>query len=82
MLIFFGSITSVILIGFVFFLLRSELIDITYPIFMVAIIFLTGLYFRFIRENELAILNLQKQAVLKKERELAGEVQKSLFQQV
>ena len=79
LLIFFGSITSVILIGFVFFLLRSELIDITYPIFMVAIIFLTGLYFRFIRENELAILNLQKQAVLKKERELAGEVQKSLF---
>ena len=46
---------------------------------MVAIIFLTGLYFRFIRENELAILNLQKQAVLKKERELAGEVQISLF---
>ena len=46
---------------------------------MVAIIFLTGWYFRFIRENELAILNLQKQAVLKKERELAGEVQKSLF---
>ena len=79
LLIFFGSLTSVILIGFVFFLLRSELIDITYPIFMVAIIFLTGLYFRFIRENELAILNLQKQAVLKKERELAGEVQKSLF---
>ena len=79
LLIFFGSLTSVILIGFVFFLLRSELIDITYPIFMVAIIFLTGLYFRFIRENELAILNLQKQAVLKKERELAGEVQKRLF---
>ena len=79
LLIFFGSITSVILIGFVFFLLRSELVDITYPIFMVAIIFLTGLYFRFIRENELAILNLQKQAVLKKERELAGEVQKRLF---
>ena len=79
LLIFFGSITSVILIGFVFFLLRSELVDISYPIFMVAIIFLTGLYFRFIRENELAILNLQKQAVLKKERELAGEVQKRLF---
>ena len=36
-------------------------------------------YFRFLKENELAISNLQKQAVLKKERELAGEVQKRLF---
>ena len=79
LLIFFSSVTSVILIGFVFFLLRSELIDFSYPIFMVAVIFLAGLYFRFLKENELAIENLQKQAVLKKERELAGEVQKRLF---
>ena len=79
LLIFFSSMISVILIGFVFFLLRSELIDFSYPIFMVAVIFLAGLYFRFLKENELAIENLQKQAVLKKERELAGEVQKRLF---
>jgi len=46
---------------------------------MVTVIFLAGLYFRFLKENELAITNLQKQAVLKKERELAGEVQKRLF---
>ena len=79
LLIFFSSVISVILIGFVFFLLRSELIDFSYPIFMVTVIFLAGLYFRFLKENELAIENLQKQAVLKKERELAGEVQKRLF---
>ena len=79
LLIFFSSMISVILIGFTFFLLRSELIDISYPIFMVTAIFLAGLYFRFLKENELAISNLQKQAVLKKERELAGEVQKRLF---
>ena len=79
LLIFFGSIISVILIGLVFFLSRSELVDISYPIFMVTVIFLAGLYFRFLKENELAISNLQKQAVLKKERELAGEVQKRLF---
>ena len=66
LLIFFSSMISVILIGFVFFLLRSELIDFSYPIFMVAVIFLAGLYFRFLKENELAIENLQKQAVLKK----------------
>ena len=79
LLIFFSSVISVILIGFVFFLLRSELVDFSYPIFMVTVIFLAGLYFRFLKENELAITNLQKQTVLKKERELAGEVQKRLF---
>ncbi len=79
LVIYFSSIISVILIGFTFFLLRSELIDISYPIFMVTTIFLAGLYFRFLKENTLAISNLQKQAVLKKERELAGEVQKRLF---
>ena len=82
LLIFFSSVISVILIGFVFFLLRSELIDFSYPIFMVTVIFVAGLYFRFLKENELAITNLQKQAVLKKERELAGEVQKRLFPEI
>ena len=82
LVIYFSSIISVILIGFTFFLLRSELIDISYPIFMVTAIFLAGLYFRFLKENELAISNLQKQAVLKKERELAGEVQKRLFPEI
>ena len=82
LVIYFSTTISVILIGFTFFLLRSELIDISYPIFMVTVIFLAGLYFRFLKENELAISNLQKQAVLKKERELAGEVQKRLFPEI
>ena len=46
---------------------------------MLTITFLTGLYFRFIEENRTAIANLQKEAKLLRERELAGEVQKSLF---
>jgi len=46
---------------------------------MLTITFLTGLYFRFIEENKLALENLQKEAKLLKERELAGDVQKSLF---
>ena len=46
---------------------------------MLTITFLTGLYFRFIEENRIAISNLQKEAKLLRERELAGEVQKSLF---
>ena len=79
MSIFFGSLTIVIIIGFSLFLFRSELVDISYPIFMLTITFLAGLYFRFIEENRIALANLQKEAKLLKERELAGEVQKSLF---
>ena len=77
--IFFGSLTIVIIIGFSLFLFRSELVDISYPIFMLTITFLAGLYFRFIEENRIALANLQKEAKLLKERELAGEVQKRLF---
>ncbi len=77
--IFFGSLAVAIIIGFSLFLFRSELVDISYPIFMLTITFLTGLYFRFVEENRIALSNLQKEAKLLKERELAGEVQKSLF---
>jgi len=77
--IFFGNILAIIIIGFSIYKFRSQLVDISYPIFMVTIIFLTGLYFRFIEENKMALANLQKEAKLLKERELAAGVQKSLF---
>ncbi len=77
--IFFGSLAIVVVIGFSMFLFRSELVDISYPIFMLTITFLAGLYFRFIEENKIALSNLQKEAKLLKERELAAGVQKSLF---
>ncbi len=77
--IFFGSLVTVVVIGFSVFLLRSQLVDISYPIFMLTVTFLTGLYFRFVEENRIALSNLQKEAKLLKERELAGGVQKSLF---
>ena len=77
--IFFGNILAIIIIGFSIYKFRSELIDISYPIFIVTITFLTGLYFRFIQENKIALDNLQKEAKLLKERELAAGVQKSLF---
>ena len=77
--IFFGNILLIIIIGFFIYKFRSQLVDISYPIFIVAITFLTGLYFRFIKENQIALENLQKEAKLLKERELAAGVQKSLF---
>ena len=77
--VFFGNLIFIIIIGFSIYKFRSELVDISYPIFIVAITFLTGLYFRFIEENKMALANLQKEAKLLKERELAAGVQKSLF---
>ena len=77
--IFFGNLLLVIIIGFLIYKFRSELVDVSYPIFILTITFLTGLYFRFIKENQIALENLQKEAKLLKERELAAGVQKSLF---
>ena len=77
--IFFGNILAIIIIGFSIYKFRSELVDISYPIFIVTLTFLAGLYFRFIEENKIALANLQKEAKLLKERELAAGVQKSLF---
>ena len=77
--IFFGNILAIIIIGFSVYKFKSQLIDISYPLFIVTVTFLTGLYFRFIEENKLALENLQKEAKLLKERELAAGVQKSLF---
>ena len=44
-----------------------------------AILFIFLLYSRFVEENKSSIENEKKQLVLKKEREIAGEVQKKLF---
>ena len=77
--IFFGNILAIIITGFSIYKSRSELVDFSYPIFIVTLTFLTGLYFRFIEENKMALANLQKEAKLLKERELAAGVQKSLF---
>mgnify|MGYP003682142229 FL=1 len=43
------------------------------------LIFTVSLYFRYLDENSIALENEKKQLVLKKEREIAGEVQKKLF---
>ena len=54
-------------------------VDVLYIILSSSLLFLTTLYFRYLRENEIAIENEKKQIVLKQEREIAGEVQKKLF---
>lgn len=77
-IIFIGLII-IFVFGLVIYKFRSELIDVSYPMIMISVTFLIGLYFRFLQENKIALQNLQKEAKLLKERELAGGVQKSLF---
>ena len=80
--VFILGFFSIVITGFAFYYFRAELIDISYPIFILLVTFLTGLYFRFIQENKFALENLKKETKLLRERELAGDVQKSLFPEI
>jgi len=75
-LIFFSLSSSIIAYQFNYF------VDVFYIILSSSLLFLTTLYFRYLRENEIALDNEKKQIILKKEREIAGEVQKKLFPEV
>ena len=70
------------IVGLSFYKLKNQLIDISYPIFCINILFFNRLYFRYVEENKIALVNFQKQLVLKQEREIAGEVQKKLFPEI
>ena len=72
-MVFSLILTSVIAYQFNYF------IDVLYIILSSSVVFLVVVYFRYLNENELAIENEKKQLILKKEREIAGEVQKKLF---
>ena len=81
------KLSIVFFVGLCIFLITSSLvfyqfnyfIDVFYTTLGSAFLFLVTLYFRYLQENEIAIENEKKQIVLKKEREIAGEVQKKLF---
>ncbi|MDC3158509.1 CHASE2 domain-containing protein [Candidatus Pelagibacter sp.] len=71
--IFVINLSSIIIYQFNFYL------DFLYSSVAGTLAFMTSLYFRYLEENSLAIENDKKQSILKKEREIAGEVQKKLF---
>ena len=75
-LVFILLSTSVIAYQFKYF------VDVLYIILSSSLLFLTTLYFRYLKENEIALDNEKKQIILKQEREIAGEVQKKLFPEV
>ena len=75
---FIGSIFVINLLSIIVYQLNFYL-DSLFASISGTVIFMTSLYFRYLEENSIAIENEKKQIVLKKEREIAGEVQKKLF---
>lgn len=71
--IFVINLSSIIVYQFNFY------IDFLFSSIAGTLAFMSSLYFRYLEENSIAIENDKKQSILKKEREIAGEVQKKLF---
>jgi len=77
-LFFIGCLIIINLISISLFY-QNLYIDSLYNSICGTLVFMTSLYFRYLDENSIALENEKKQLVLKKEREIAGEVQKKLF---
>ena len=77
-LFFIGCLIIINLISISLFY-QNLYIDSLYNSICGTLVFMTSLYFRYLDENYIALENEKKQLVLKKEREIAGEVQKKLF---
>jgi len=77
-IVFVGLILATNLLGIIIYQFNFYL-DFLFLSIAGTIAFMTSLYFRYLEENSMAIENDKKQSILKKEREIAGEVQKKLF---
>ena len=77
-LYFILGLGSLFLISIIFYK-QNYFIEIYNVIILQTILFVVLLYRRFVEENKSSLENEKKQLVLKKEREIAGEVQKKLF---
>ena len=78
-IVFFSGLILILIVGSMIVYQFNYFVDVLYIIASSSLLFLTTLYFRYLRENEIALENEKKQIVLKQEREIAGEVQKKLF---
>ena len=77
-LFFIGCLITINLISVILFY-QNLYVDPFYSSICGTLVFTVSLYFRYLNENSIALENEKKQLVLKKEREIAGEVQKKLF---
>ena len=78
-IVFFISLIIVLLLFSSIVYQFNYFVDVFFIILSSAVLFLTTLYLRYLKENEIALDNEKKQIILKQEREIAGEVQKKLF---
>ena len=78
-IVFFSGLIVILMASSMIVYQFNYFVDVFYIILSSSLLFLTTLYFRYLRENEIALENEKKQVVLKQEREIAGEVQKKLF---
>ena len=81
-IVFFAGLVFIVLSSSIITYQFNYFVDVFYIILSSSLLFLTTLYFRYLRENEIALDNEKKQIILKQEREIAGEVQKKLFPEV
>ena len=81
-IVFFSGLILILILGSMIVYQFNYFVDVLYIIASSSLLFLTTLYFRYLRENEIALENEKKQIVLKQEREIAGEVQKNYFQKI
>ena len=81
-IVFFAGLVFILLSSSVIAYQFNYVVDVFYIILSSSLLFLTTLYFRYLKENEIALDNEKKQIILKQEREIAGEVQKKLFPEV
>ena len=78
-MVFFSTLITLLIVTSIIFYQFNYFVDVLYIILVSTLLFLTTLYLRYLNENEIALENEKKQLILKKEREIAGEVQKKLF---
>ena len=81
-IVFFSGLVLILIAGSMIVYQFNYFVDVLYIIASSSLLFLTTLYFRYLRENEIALENEKKQIVLKQEREIAGEVQKNCFRRI
>ena len=77
-LFFIGSLLFLNFVSVILFL-QNLYVDVLFISICGTLIFIVAIYFRYLDENLIALENEKQQLVLKKEREIAGEVQKKLF---
>jgi len=81
-IVFFSGLIMILILGSVIVYQFNYFVDVLYIIASSLLLFLTTLYFRYLRENEIALENEKKQIVLNKKEKLQEKFKKNYFQKI